>query len=53
MQGSVRLTEGLLPREGIVQVCLEDFWGTVCREGWDETDAQVLCEQLNFTTPGL
>lgn len=35
--------------EGLVQVCYEGIWGTVCDEMWDAVDASIVCKELGFS----
>lgn len=52
-EGDVRLVEGgdnnNSTTEGRVELCQNKEWGTICDDGWDASDAKVVCQQLNLT----
>jgi len=50
--GSLRLVGGQTLREGRVEVCYNNQWGTVCDDSWGSTDARVACKQLGFSFYG-
>ena len=48
-EGAVRIvSDGLSEQFGRVELCNGSVWGTVCDDGWDDTDAAVVCKQLQM-----
>jgi len=44
----IKLVGGPGPREGRLEVCYDDDWGTVCDDFFDDVDAAVACYHLGF-----
>nr|XP_040041983.1 neurotrypsin isoform X1 [Gasterosteus aculeatus aculeatus]XP_040041984.1 neurotrypsin isoform X1 [Gasterosteus aculeatus aculeatus] len=46
--GSVRLLGGTSRYEGRLEVFYRGHWGTVCDDGWTDSNTQVVCRQLGY-----
>ncbi|XP_072021422.1 scavenger receptor cysteine-rich domain-containing protein DMBT1-like [Amphiura filiformis] len=47
-EGDVRLLPYQRGREGVVQIYHDGAVGTICDDGWDLADANVVCNQLGY-----
>ena len=43
------MADGGAPNQGRVEINVGGVWGTVCSDGWDINDAQVVCRMLNLS----
>ena len=53
MNGELRLMGGSADRQGRVEICINEIWGTVCDDMWSNVDAQVACRSLGFSGIGI
>ena len=50
--GQLRLAGSAVADEGRVEICINNEWGTVCDDSWENADATVVCRQLGYTNQG-
>lgn len=50
--GDVRLSGGATENSGRVELCTDNQWGAICDDDWDESEATVVCRQLQYSTNG-
>ena len=51
--GQLRLANGLHNYAGRVEMYWNSEWRTLCYDGWDELDAQVVCRQINHLSTSV
>ncbi len=37
---------------GVVELCVNETFGSLCDSGWDDEDGSVVCKQLGFSQHG-
>ena len=48
-EGDVRIVNGPTVNVGLVEVCVNEEWGTICDDNWDSLDAGIVCAQRGFS----
>jgi serine protease 12 (motopsin) len=51
MNQSYSFVDGLSSTGGIVQVCINQQFGYICADGWDDREAEVVCRSQGFQAP--
>ena len=51
--GDIRLAGSSIVTKGRVELCFNGVWGTICGDGWDIIDANVVCDQLGYYPSGI
>ena len=47
--GQVQLVHTELShRGGLLEICINDTWGTVCADSWTPNNTRVVCTQLGY-----
>ena len=46
--GDVQLTGSESVTEGVVEICVDNTWGSICNDSWGQQEAAVVCKQLGF-----
>ena len=47
-EGSVRLVNGTVEKEGRLEICNNGIWGGICSYGFSESDGYVACKQMGY-----
>ena len=50
--GLIRLIAEPNTHKGLVEICMDGVWGSICSRYWDDDDARVACHQLGYSKIG-
>ena len=45
----MRLVNGIVAREGRLEICVSGVWGRVCSQQFSRSAAHIACIQVKFT----
>ena len=48
MSGSLRLVDGPDSNEGLVEICIFQFWHPLCDYMFSDAEANVICQWLGY-----
>ena len=51
-EGEIRVVDGISAYEGRVEVCINGKFGPICDNNWDNLEATVVCNQMNYNSSG-
>lgn len=51
--GEIRLVNGSSPIEGMIELCIDEQWGTVCNDRFTYVDGLIVCRQLGYSDLGM
>lgn len=50
--GDIQLIGGNNSAEGVIEICMNGTWGSVCNDGWGAQETAVVCKQLRLQIAG-
>jgi len=50
--GDVRLVGGNVPFNGVVEICYDEAFGSICDSGFGLPEATIVCYQLGYSRMG-
>lgn len=52
-EGDIRLIESSNRFQiGLIEICVNGIWGTICRDSWGNVEASIACKQLGYSPYG-
>lgn len=50
--GEIQLSGSLPEYQGLIEVCVNNSWATICTDNFDANNAMVVCRQLGYSPSG-
>ena len=52
-EDTIRISGGDNTNEGLVELCIDSQWTSICDEGWGTNEAIVACSEAGFSSVGM